>query len=145
MDIITLAIAKSNTNKKLPKTYFRADKEYLYSSAVTNAGVTIDLSSVLGEHYDEQQFYYECYLSVRDYDNGDHEFEIHSDLMDSTTNSAQGQPIYIQGTTETRHCQNSGTLYAQKYIYLRNISNSESRRINLWWVKAVPKSEVVLL
>ena len=124
-------------------TFFNANQEYLYTSDVTNAGVTIDLSSVLGNHYNGTKFYYECYVSVRDYDSGDHEFQVHSDLMNSATNNAQ--PIYIQGNENSRHAQNSGTLYAQRYIYLTNISASNTRRITLWWVKAVPKTEVVLL
>lgn len=128
-----------------PVTLFTSSKEYLYSNATANANIAIDLSSVLGDNFDENKYYYECFLSVRSYDSGDHEFEVHSDLMNSSNNAAQGQPLYIQGTSNTRHCQTGGVLFAQRFIYLRNISSSESRRINLWWVKAVPKQFINLI
>lgn len=141
-----LDTVKDFIEEREPTTFFMANQEYMYSSDTANAGIVIDLSNILGNYYNGTKYYYECYLSVRDYDSSnDHEFEIHSDLMNSTLNSGNGQPIYIQGSENTRHCQNSGTLYAQRYIYSRNIYNSDTRRIALWWVKAVPKTEVVLL
>ena len=103
-----------------------------------NGSCTVDMRSVMGATtFDTYTNYPKfAYIMASEYDNGDHEFYINSDILTGTGKSA---PIYVYGTCFSRHQSTSGLIPFTRYIYLCNVSCASSandRRITIQYVIA---------
>ena len=99
---------------------------------------TLDMRTIIGETtFDAYSTYQKfAYVMVSEYDNGDHEFYINTDILSGTGKSA---PIYVYGTPYSRHQSVSGLIPFTRYICMWNVncaSSNTDRRTTIQYVIA---------